>query len=223
MATSRTLLPPRYNATMMNAAPSAKGLLPSGSRARIFGFGCACLIVVGTLLAAASPAAPPEPPDYRLDHYRSPTPLTLTGAQVIDTDALLAMPAAGRPVLIDTTPLVRSGLTDFDGTWISTAERWNLPNSLWLPNVGYGHLDRTMQTFFTEQLAKATGGQRDRPILFYCYLDCWMSWNAAKRALEMGYEQVYWYPSGSDGWRDAEQPLVLGQPVPLVLEGEQPR
>jgi len=198
--------------------------LPPG----VLGLGCACLVATGlqaTGVAGAADlaSAPPEPADYRMDHYRSPTPLTLEGARVIETAALLAMPAGDRPILIDTTPLVRSGLTDFDGTWIKTAERWNLPESLWLPNVGYGYLDATMQAFFAEQLAKATGGDPERPILFYCYLDCWMSWNAAKRALEMGYQQVYWYPSGSDGWRDAGEPLVLGEPVPLILEQETAR
>ena len=28
-----------------------------------------------------------------------------------------------------------------------------------------------------------------------------MSWNAAKRAIvELGYQDVFWYPDGSDGW-----------------------
>lgn len=209
---------------MLIGTTIARRGLPPGAR----WLGWAWCIATGlqaTGLAAAADLAspPPEPSGYRMDHYRSPTPLTLEGAQVIETAALLAMPAGDRPILIDTTPLVRSGLTDFDGTWSSTAERWNLPDSLWLPNVGYGYLDATMTAFFAEQLAKATSGDRDRPILFYCYLDCWMSWNAGKRALEMGYTQVFWYPSGSDGWREAGEPLVLGEPVPLVLEAELPR
>ncbi|MEM7239896.1 MAG: PQQ-dependent catabolism-associated CXXCW motif protein, partial [Pseudomonadota bacterium] len=36
--------------------------------------------------------------------------------------------------------------------------------------------------------------------LVFCLAGCWMSWNAAKRALEYGYTDVYWYPDGTDGW-----------------------
>jgi rhodanese-related sulfurtransferase len=42
-----------------------------------------------------------------------------------------------------------------------------------------------------------------------------MSWNAAKRALGMGYENVTWFPGGADGWAVAgyetepAEPLVL--------------
>ena len=39
-----------------------------------------------------------------------------------------------------------------------------------------------------------------QPVLFFCLQDCWMSWNAAKRALGLGYETVYWLPEGTDGW-----------------------
>ncbi len=44
------------------------------------------------------------------------------------------------------------------------------------------------------------------PVLFFCLAECWMSWNAAKRALEYGYSNVFWYPEGTDGWRFEEWP-----------------
>ena len=34
-----------------------------------------------------------------------------------------------------------------------------------------------------------------------------MSWNAAKRALALGYTHVAWYPEGTDGWAAADLPL----------------
>ena len=34
-----------------------------------------------------------------------------------------------------------------------------------------------------------------------------MSWNAAKRALALGYAHVAWYPEGADGWAAAGLPL----------------
>jgi rhodanese-related sulfurtransferase len=41
-----------------------------------------------------------------------------------------------------------------------------------------------------------------------------MSWNAAKRALAMGYSNVAWYPEGTDGWAAADLPLQQATPVP---------
>jgi PQQ-dependent catabolism-associated CXXCW motif protein len=51
-------------------------------------------------------------------------------------------------------------------------------------------------------------------VVFYCLADCWMSWNAAKRAAAWGYTRVYWYRDGTDGWAAAKLPLVEAQPVP---------
>jgi hypothetical protein len=34
-------------------------------------------------------------------------------------------------------------------------------------------------------------------LCFYCLADCWMSWNAAKRALSLGYSNVAWYREGN--------------------------
>ena len=44
-------------------------------------------------------------------------------------------------------------------------------------------------------------------LLFFCLADCWMSWNAAKRAQEYGYTSVLWYPEGTDGWRFEDWPV----------------
>ena len=39
-----------------------------------------------------------------------------------------------------------------------------------------------------------------------------MSWNAARRAIAMGYTSVAWYPDGTDGWSQAGQPLQPHEP-----------
>ena len=40
-----------------------------------------------------------------------------------------------------------------------------------------------------------------------------MSWNAAKRALALGYTRVAWYPEGTDGWAADGLPLEARTPV----------
>ena len=69
-------------------------------------------------------------------------------------------------------------------------------------------------------LIKLTQNNPDQQLIFYCVADCWMSWNAAKRAMNYGYSRVYWYPDGSDGWAGDGHELVeaipwgVGQPPP---------
>jgi PQQ-dependent catabolism-associated CXXCW motif protein len=63
-------------------------------------------------------------------------------------------------------------------------------------------------------LAQATAGDPARPLVFFCQRACWMSWNAAKRALSLGYTRVNWYPDGTDGWSEAGLPLARIEPAP---------
>lgn len=56
-------------------------------------------------------------------------------------------------------------------------------------------------------------GDPDRPVVIFCRSDCWMSWNAARRAVEWGFDPVIWFPGGTDAWEQAGQPLVTVEPV----------
>ena len=51
-------------------------------------------------------------------------------------------------------------------------------------------------------------------MVFYCLADCWMSWNAAKRAAAWGWRQVLWYRDGMDGWEAAGLPTEELHPAP---------
>ena len=68
--------------------------------------------------------------------------------------------------------------------------------------------------YFRDNLERLTGGRRDRPLVFFCEPDCWMSWNAALRAVEYGYTAVRYYPDGAAGWANAGLKLTPLQPVP---------
>jgi PQQ-dependent catabolism-associated CXXCW motif protein len=177
----------------------------------------ATVLALALAAMAATAGAVEAPAGYRTDHYRAPVPASAPGAATVDTAGLRALLAAEPgAVLLDVAPLLRTAETDFDGTWIVAEERRNLPGSLWLPNVGHGWLDPAMRAYLERNLERATGGDRDRPLVVYCYVDCWMSWNAAKRAaLELGYRRVRWYPEGTDGWAAAGLPLARGEPAPL--------
>ncbi|WP_174875079.1 PQQ-dependent catabolism-associated CXXCW motif protein [Vogesella oryzae] len=155
------------------------------------------------------------PDGYRLQHYRAPTPATLPGATVLDTAALQRLLATRQPLLLDV--MATGQVTDADGVvhWLPVAPRRNLPGSVWLPNTGYGELEPAIAAYFQRELARLSGGKPDQPLVFYCLRDCWMSWNAARRALSLGYRNVFWYPAGSDGWAEAGLPLQDAAPQPL--------
>jgi quinoprotein dehydrogenase-associated probable ABC transporter substrate-binding protein/PQQ-dependent catabolism-associated CXXCW motif protein len=158
----------------------------------------------------------PEPAGYRMDRYRSPVPATLTGATVLSTAALQQLIAEQAPVLIDVMPKQRRPEgRDATQLWMEPA-REHVPGSVWLPNVGYGELAPDFAEWFATELAKLTGGDQAKPVVFYCDANCWMSWNAAKRAIEeLGYTSVHWYPEGIQGWKRAGQPLVTAQAEPM--------
>lgn len=165
-------------------------------------------------LPAGAVAGVPEPDIYRLDDYRAPVPATIAGGHVVHTRALQALRARGGVVLIDVLPAPRrpQGMRP-NQPWMPVPRR-DIPGSLWLPDVGRGALSPMLDTWFRESLARATVEDGKRPIVFYCLSRCWMSWNAAKRAIGYGYRRVYWYPDGSDGWAKAGLPLAEVQPAP---------
>lgn len=163
---------------------------------------------------AAAPAVA-EPLGYRTEQYRAPVPATLEGATVLDTGSLKRLIQAERPVLIDVLPKERRPENrDPAKIWIEP-KRQNIPGSVWLPNVGYGELPADLRDYFAHHLEQLTGGDKAKPVVFYCDKDCWMSWNAAKRAREeLGYTRVHWYPEGVQGWQAAGHDLAPAQALP---------
>jgi quinoprotein dehydrogenase-associated probable ABC transporter substrate-binding protein/PQQ-dependent catabolism-associated CXXCW motif protein len=160
---------------------------------------------------SAAPAAE-EPAGYRMDDYRAPVPATLRGGQVVNTDALKAMVAAGDAVLIDVLPAPRRPEGMQPGMPWMPLPRRDLPNSLWLPDVGRGAISPELDAWFQQRLMQATAGDKDKMLVFYCLSQCWMGWNASKRAISFGYRNVVWYPDGADGWAAAGLDLTEATP-----------
>lgn len=166
-----------------------------------------------------STATVPEPPGYRLDDYRAPTPATIAGGTAVSTADLQALRRTGDPILIDVLPNPRRPDNLPAGTLWLPKPRKNIPGSVWLPEVGRGALSPEVESYFRSNLARLTGGDRGRRLVFYCLATCWMSWNAAKRAISYGYQAVYWYRDGTDGWSAAGLPTEKSEAVPIVPAG----
>ena len=162
------------------------------------------------------PDEPPnEPDDYRMGHYRGLVPLTLKGATVLSNKQAMKLYKTGKVKFVDVMPHTPKPPNLPEGTIWRGKKRRNIPDSTWLANVGYGHLPPEMAHYFKNNLAKISEGDKERKLVFYCQEECWMSWNAAKRALEYGYKSVYWYPEGTDGWVKIGGKVVSAKPVTL--------
>ncbi|TCM83520.1 PQQ-dependent catabolism-associated CXXCW motif protein [Rhodovulum steppense] len=174
----------------------------------------AALALVLGLGAGQGLAEVPEPPGYRMDEYRGPVPETLAGATVIDPEQAHALWQAGGAVFVDVMPRAPKPPNLPDGTIWRDPPRLSIPGAIWLPNVGYGEIAEVTHGYFRDGLDRATGGDLARPLVFFCLDECWMSWNAAKRALEYGHARVYWFPEGTDGWTFLALPLERAAPEP---------
>lgn len=93
----------------------------------------------------------------------------------------------------------------------------NWPCSHWLANTGDGELTPEWQSYFARHLYTYTDGHLAHPLVFYCRADCWLSWNAVKRAKALGYNTVYWYRDGLDAWEAAKLPVAAAHPEPFEL------
>jgi PQQ-dependent catabolism-associated CXXCW motif protein len=173
------------------------------------------LALVGLLLAtgAVRGGDAPEPDGYWTGEYRASTPATLQGARVVTTAEAKQLWDGKNAVFVDVMPRAPRPANLPAGTIWRERPRQNIPGSIWLPDTGYGELAPVTERYLRDNLTRATGGDRRTLLVIYCLKDCWMSWNAAKRALTMGYPNVVWYPDGTDGWAAADLPLQPSTPV----------
>ncbi len=165
-------------------------------------------LVLASAAAHADPTVP-VPDGYRRDDYRAPVPDSVPGGEVLRLPAMQDLVAHGGAVLIDVLPVPRRPGAMRPGTpWLPQPHR-SLPGALWWPEVGRGTLPEGADARFAERLRAATAGNAGRLVVFFCLNDCWMSWNAARRAASLGV-RAGWFPEGVDGWEAAGLPV---QPV----------
>ena len=171
------------------------------------------LWLVAFAVSAWSQDGIPEPTSYRMQDYRGPTPTTLAGARVLTTRDAEELWKGGA-AFVDVLPHPPRPSNLPPGTIWHEKLHMNIPGSIWLPDTGYGALASSTERYLRDGLAHVTQRDQLRWLVVYCQKDCWMSWNAAKRALTMGYKNVAWYPDGRDGWQANGLPVQKAEPAP---------
>jgi PQQ-dependent catabolism-associated CXXCW motif protein len=171
------------------------------------------LVLNFALAISPSWAGVPEPEFYRLENYRAPVPKTLKGAKVIGITEAERLWRNHSAIFIDVLPRPPKPKLP-EGTVYRPKPHDTIPGAIWLADVGYGALTAEMEDYFRRNLEKLTGGDGSKTLVIFCLSDCWMSWNAGKRAVSWGYSNVLWFPDGADRWSEAGLPLKRIEPLP---------
>ena len=124
-----------------------------------------------------------SPPDAPVQKLTGPTPTTVPEGKVLTT-AQLWEAIAGK-TLGSAIFLVDVG---------NDAHSKTIPGASRLPAAGEGTMDGAALTSVWSELSKLTGSNFDVPLVFFgADVKDWAPYNAALRAINMGYGKVYWY------------------------------
>lgn len=153
------------------------------------------------------------PPQQQLQAtMHGPTPTRIPGGEVITTDRMIG--------LVQQNMQGRNAALVFHvlgpGPRLPGAENAG-------PAAQAGSFNDATQQEFGRYLQQVTGGDKARPMVFYCQsTQCWMSYNAALRAIAMGYSRVYWYRGGIEAWQQAEA-LAMSTQAPGQMPQNPPQ
>jgi PQQ-dependent catabolism-associated CXXCW motif protein len=136
---------------------------------------------------------------FRTTGYHSPTPLRIPGGRVVTTLELKAMLERDpRPYVIDV---------------LGGRPHRTVAGAFWMPGAGAGDMTPDEENRFGRAMANFAGGDKGRPLVFLCVdTECWLSYNAALRAIALGYTGVMWYRGGIAAWRHADLPTMQSDP-----------
>jgi PQQ-dependent catabolism-associated CXXCW motif protein len=163
-----------------------------------------------------------EPEGFWEGNVDAPTPATLHGGTVIHVEDVEALLRQGKAVAVDVSNTPRRPAELAPGApWLPLPHR-AIPGALWLPEVGAGALTQEVDDSYRSRLERATAGDFDVPLVVYCHQKCWLSWNAAKRAIAYGYRRVYWFPEGIEGWTAAGRQTLVVTPQAPPAPGTEP-
>jgi PQQ-dependent catabolism-associated CXXCW motif protein len=144
-----------------------------------------------------------EPDDYWTGPINSDVPATISGGAVIHAQELARLLRQEKPVIVDVSNApVRPATMAPGAAWMPLPHD-TIPGSAWLAGAGQGRITSETELLFASRLKQLTRGDLDRRIVIYCHERCWLSWNAARRAIRLGYRRVSWFPEGIEGWRAA--------------------
>ncbi len=145
-----------------------------------------------------------QPQSTLQENVASETPMSIPGGHLITT-AEVQQTQGMQALLIDV-------LAGPQHPTIPGAQTWSGAGN-------YGSFDDPIQQNLWKALSTATQMNPAYPIIFFCAgARCWESYNAALRAVNMGFKTVLWYRGGLASWQAAGLPLTgPGQPQAQLM------
>ncbi len=131
-------------------------------------------------------------PELHTGPMHGPTPASIPGGQVITTKGLVALLANQqvKALVFD----ILGGPEVIPGALAAS------------PAAQPGTFTDQTQQEFGRFLQQMTQGNKEIPLVLYCQsTQCWMSYNAALRAINMGFKNVLWYRGGIEAWKAGGQ------------------
>ena len=131
--------------------------------------------------------------------YHGPTPRQIPGGKVITTGELRKlMEREPRPYVIDV---------------LGGGVHRTIAGAFWMLGSGPGDMSKDEEERFAKAIAAFAGGDKGRAMVFFCVdNECWLSYNAALRAIALGYTNVMWYRGGIAAWRAAGNMMAQSDP-----------
>lgn len=131
--------------------------------------------------------------------YHGPTPTQIPGGKVITTGELQElMGQESRPYVIDV---------------LGGGVHRTIAGAFWMLGSGPGDMSKDEEERFAKAIAAFAGGDKGRAMVFFCVdNECWLSYNAALRAIALGYSNVMWYRGGIAAWRAAGNMMAQSDP-----------
>src|SRR5262249_51409048 len=135
------------------------------------------------------------PQDTLKTEVATNTPLSIPGGTKILTPDLSAM------IKRDEQIVVVDALYD--------PHTSSIPGAVRIEYAGHpGTFADGHQYLLANVLKTLTGNKLDTKLVFFCMgMRCWESYNAALRAIHLGYTRVYWYRGGINAWTSARSPM----------------
>ncbi|MBO9549174.1 trypsin-like serine protease [Pseudomonas sp.] len=126
-------------------------------------------------------------------NYGGDTPASIPGGNVIGTKELSGKLNGPNPPVVISSIRTQTGIpTAIDLSYSAEG----------------GDFSDAVQQRFSTDLSRLTHGNKAAELVFYCHnSSCWMSYNSALRAIQLGYHNVFWYRGGIKSWIISSAPL----------------
>jgi PQQ-dependent catabolism-associated CXXCW motif protein len=127
----------------------------------------------------------------------------------IGSETPSSIPGGRRVVTAEVLKLLNTEAILIDVLRDNTGGHRTIPGAIYIPGAGdAGNFRDHIQRRLAQVLAQLTSQDANRELVFFCLgAQCWESYNAALRAIQLGYRNVLWYRGGLQSWGAAKLPL----------------